>query len=54
MRASSVLPLPVGPISRMLLLSTSTSLRPLVAEAEALVVVVDGDGEDLLGAAAGR
>ena len=50
MRASSVLPLPVGPMSRMLLLSISTSLWPFVAEAQPLVVVVDGDREDLLGA----
>ncbi len=53
----SVLPLPVGPISRMFdfCISTSVSLwaralrRPLLL-VDALVVVVDGDGEDLLGA----
>jgi hypothetical protein len=45
--ASSVLPDPVGPISRMLLLASSTS--SLRHRLEALVVVVDGDGQHLLG-----
>ena len=56
--ASSVLPLPVGPISSTLLLSISTSSRPLavpsaagrrLVRAQSLVVVVHGDRERLLG-----
>ena len=46
--ASSVLPQPVGPISRMFDLSSSTS-PPFAAVGQALVVVVDGDREDPLG-----
>ena len=45
--ASSVLPEPVGPISRMLLFASSTS-SSLHAGLEPLVVVVDGDRQDLL------
>ena len=46
--ASSVLPQPVGPISRMFDFASSTSLfRGRVVQA--LVVVVDGDREHLLG-----
>jgi hypothetical protein len=51
--ASSVLPQPVGPISRMLLLASSTSsLRRCSARLglQALVVVVDGHRQHLLGA----
>ena len=49
MRAISVLPQPVGPISSTLLFSSSTSsaLRSLAVE-DALVMVVHGDGEDAL------
>ena len=47
--ASSVLPEPVGPISRMFDLSISTSSRRPRAEHQPLVVAVDGDGQDLLG-----
>jgi len=46
--ASSVLPDPVGPISRMFDLASSTS-SCLVLVMEALVVVMDGDREHLLG-----
>jgi hypothetical protein len=46
--ASSVLPEPVGPISRMLLFASSTPSLPLSWWRDALVVVVDRDGEDLL------
>ncbi len=46
--ASSVLPQPVGPISRMFDFASSTSLF-LVGVVEALVVVVDGDREHALG-----
>ena len=46
--ASSVLPQPVGPISRMFDLSISTS-GSLVAVHQPLVVAVDGDGQHLLG-----
>ena len=51
--ASRVLPQPVGPTSRMLLLPSSTSSTRL-AGVDPLVVVVDGDGEDLLGLRPGR
>jgi hypothetical protein len=46
--ASSVLPQPVGPISRMFDFASSTSLF-LVGVVEALVVVVDGDRQHALG-----
>ncbi len=46
--ASSVLPEPVGPTSRMFDFASSTSLL-LVAVSEALVVVVDRDREHALG-----
>ncbi len=46
--ASSVLPEPVGPISRMFDLSISTS-DALAAVHQPLVVAVDGDGQHLLG-----
>ena len=49
-RASRVLPQPVGPIRRMFDLSSSTSLLGVLAVDQPLVVVVDGDGQDLLGA----
>jgi len=48
-RARSVLPEPVGPMSRMLLLSSFHFGLFLVGVEEALVVVVHGDGEGLLG-----
>ena len=47
--ASRVLPQPVGPISRMLDFCSSTS-SVTELRVDALVVVVDGDREDLLGA----
>ena len=47
-RASSVLPQPVGPISRMFDLSISTS-EPSSPSHQPLVVAVDGDGQHLLG-----
>ena len=51
--ASKVLPDPVGPIKRMLLLASSTSSRdrtPLgAAGLQALVVVVHGDRQNALG-----
>ena len=48
-RARRVLPLPVGPIKRMFDLSTSTSPRgPRLTQRQALVMVMDGDGEHLL------
>ena len=40
--------MPVGPMSRTLDFSSSTSFSHLVPEGDALVVVVDGDGEHLL------
>ena len=46
--ASSVLPQPVGPISRMFDFASSTSAVGAGAELHPLVVVVDGDREDLL------
>ena len=46
--ASSVLPEPVGPSSRMFDFCSSTSSSADLG-VDALVVVVDGDGEDLLG-----
>ena len=46
--ASSVLPQPVGPISRMFDFASSTSLF-LRGVVQALVVVVDGDREHALG-----
>ena len=46
--ASSVLPEPVGPTSRMLDLASSTSLF-FCGVVQALVVIVDGNGQDLLG-----
>ena len=46
-RASSVLPEPVGPISRMFDFSISTS-EPSQPERQPLVVVVDRDRQDLL------
>jgi hypothetical protein len=46
--ASSVLPVPVGPISRMLLFCSSTPSSPALLGVDALVVVVDRDREDLL------
>jgi hypothetical protein len=57
-RASSVLPEPVGPMSRMLLFSISTSLAELSAISvsggwpaghDALVMIVHRDGQGLLG-----
>ena len=47
--ASSVLPEPVGPISRMLLLASSTSSFLAAMCLQALVVVVDRDRQDALG-----
>jgi hypothetical protein len=47
--ASSVLPQPVGPMSRMLDLASSTSSSRCGAELDPLVVVVDRDRQDLLG-----
>jgi hypothetical protein len=47
--ASSVLPSPSGPISRMFDFCSSTSSAASLGRC-ALVVVVDRDGEDLLGA----
>ena len=46
--ASSVLPQPVGPISRMFDLASSTSVARLGAVVEPLVMVVDRDREDAL------
>ena len=43
------MPLPVGPTSRMLDFESSTSLPRGPVHLDALVVVVDGDGELLLG-----
>ena len=48
-RASRVLPQPVGPIRRMFDLSSSTSLIGVLAVDQPLVVVVHGDREHLLG-----
>jgi hypothetical protein len=45
--ASSVLPQPVGPTSRMFDFDSSTSF--CFPTWRALVVIVDGDGEHLLG-----
>ena len=47
--ASSVLPVPVGPISRMLRLRQLHVRAPLLVHLDALVVVVDGHRQLLLG-----